>query len=44
MKVPPGQTPLSGLEVAERVIADTLPLRFQVRMHKVIWYPDARGV
>ena len=43
-KVPPGQTPLSRRELAERVIADALPVRFQVQMHKVIWAPDARGV
>jgi 7-carboxy-7-deazaguanine synthase len=43
-KVPIGQTPLSRLELAERIIADALPVRFQVQMHKVIWMPDARGV
>ena len=43
-KVPPGQTPLSRRELAERVIADAMPVRFQVQMHKVIWAPDARGV
>ena len=42
--VPPGQTPLTRLELAERVIADRLPVRFQVQMHKVIWSPEARGV
>jgi len=43
-KVPEGQTPISRLDLAERVIADKLPVRFQVQMHKVIWSPDARGV
>ena len=43
-KVPPGQTPLSRRELAERIIADALPVRFQVQMHKVIWAPDHRGV
>jgi len=43
-KVPAGQTPMSRLELAERVIADKLPVRFQVQMHKVIWAPEARGV
>lgn len=43
-KVPAGQTPLSRQELAERVIADALPVRFQVQMHKVIWSPDQRGV
>jgi|SRR5688572_7297869 len=43
-KVPEGQTPISRLELAERVIGDKLPVRFQVQMHKVIWSPEARGV
>lgn len=42
--VPPGQTPLTRRELAERTIADALPVRFQVQMHKVIWAPEARGV
>ena len=29
---------------AERIIADALPVRFQVQMHKVIWPPEQRGV
>jgi len=43
-KVPTGQTPLSRKELAERIIADALPVRFQVQMHKVIWPPEQRGV
>jgi 7-carboxy-7-deazaguanine synthase len=43
-QVPPGQTLLTRRELAERIIADLLPVRFQVQMHKVIWAPDARGV
>jgi 7-carboxy-7-deazaguanine synthase len=43
-KVPPGQTPLSRRDLSERIIADALPVRFQVQMHKVIWSPDERGV
>lgn len=43
-KVPEGQTPISRLALAERVIADKLPVRFQVQMHKVIWSPETRGV
>jgi 7-carboxy-7-deazaguanine synthase len=43
-RVPEGQTPISRRDLAERVIADALPVRFQVQMHKVIWAPDARGV
>ena len=41
---PPGQTPITRRELAEQIIADALPVRFQVQMHKVIWAPDARGV
>ena len=43
-QVPSGQTPLTRLELVERIIADALPVRFQVQMHKVIWAPDQRGV
>ena len=43
-KVPPGHTPISRQELAERIIADALPVRFQVQLHKVIWAPEARGV
>ena len=42
--VPAGHTPLSRLELVERIIADALPVRFQVQMHKVIWPPDQKGV
>jgi 7-carboxy-7-deazaguanine synthase len=41
---PPGQTWLSRKELAEKIIADGLPVRFQVQLHKVIWAPEARGV
>jgi len=43
-KTPVGQKPISRKELAERIIADSLPVRFQLQMHKVIWAPDARGV
>jgi 7-carboxy-7-deazaguanine synthase len=43
-KPPPGQTPISRRELAEKIIADALPVRFQLQMHKFIWPPDARGV
>jgi 7-carboxy-7-deazaguanine synthase len=43
-KVPPGQTPILRQELAERIIADALPVRFQVQLHKVIWAPETRGV
>jgi len=43
-KVPPGQTPISRCELAEKIIADALPVRFQIQTHKVIWPPAQRGV
>jgi 7-carboxy-7-deazaguanine synthase len=43
-KVPAGQTPVSRRELAERIIADALPVRFQAQLHKIIWPPDQRGV
>lgn len=43
-KVPPGQTPIARRELAERIIADALPVRFQVQMHKIIWPPSQRSV
>jgi len=42
--VPPGQTPLSRAELAERIIADALPVRLQVQLHKVLWPGQERGV
>ena len=42
--VPAGQRPLSLRTLAERVVADGLPVRMQVQMHKVIWPADQRGV
>lgn len=43
-KVPDGQTPISRQELVEKIIADVLPVRFQLQMHKFIWPPDQRGV
>jgi 7-carboxy-7-deazaguanine synthase len=43
-KVPAGQTPISRQQLAEKIMADALPVRFQVQMHKVIWPPEQRGV
>jgi 7-carboxy-7-deazaguanine synthase len=43
-KVPAGQTPITRLELAEKIIADALPVRFQAQLHKIIWSPDQRGV
>ena len=42
--VPAGQTPVSRRELAERIIADALPVRFQAQLHKIIWPPEQRGV
>jgi 7-carboxy-7-deazaguanine synthase len=42
--VPAGQTPISRLELAERIIADAVPVRFQVQLHKILWPPEQRGV
>lgn len=43
-KVPAGLTPISRKDLVERIVADALPVRFQVQMHKVIWAPEMRGV
>jgi 7-carboxy-7-deazaguanine synthase len=43
-KVPEGQTPISRLELVEKIVADALPVRFQLQMHKFIWPPDKKGV
>ena len=42
--VPPGQRPITRQELAEKIIADALPVRFQVQLHKILWPPDQRGV
>ncbi|HWQ91826.1 MAG TPA: radical SAM protein [Clostridia bacterium] len=42
--VPAGQTPITRVELAERIIADALPVRFQAQLHKIIWPPEQRGV
>jgi len=43
-KVPTGLTPIPRATLVERIIADALPVRFQVQLHKVIWPPEQRGV
>jgi 7-carboxy-7-deazaguanine synthase len=35
---------LSPQTLAEWIIADKLPVRFQLQVHKYVWSPDARGV
>ncbi|MBN8246362.1 MAG: radical SAM protein [Verrucomicrobia bacterium] len=42
--VPAGMTPLSRQALVEAVVADRLPVRFQLQMHKFIWPPDQKGV
>ena len=43
-KVPAGLTPVSRKALAEKIIADALPVRFQIQQHKIIWPPEQRGV
>ncbi len=43
-KVPAGLTPISRKDLAEKIIADALPVRFQIQQHKIIWPPEQRGV
>jgi 7-carboxy-7-deazaguanine synthase len=42
--VPEGMTPMTRCELAEQIIADALPVRFQLQMHKFIWPAEQRGV
>lgn len=42
--VPTEHTPISRRELAENIIADALPVRFQIQSHKIIWNATARGV
>ena len=42
--VPAGQTPITRLQLVEAIVADALPVRFQLQMHKIIWSPEQRGV
>jgi 7-carboxy-7-deazaguanine synthase len=43
-KVPAGQTPIARRDLAEKIIADALPVRFQIQQHKIIWPVEQRGV
>ena len=43
-KVPAGLTLISRQQLVESIIADALPVRFQIQQHKVIWPPEQRGV
>jgi 7-carboxy-7-deazaguanine synthase len=42
--VPAGQTAITRLQLAGKIIADALPVRFQLQLHKYLWPPDQRGV
>ena len=42
--IPPGHDPITRRELVERIIADGLPVRFQIQLHKEIWPHDTRGV
>ncbi len=42
--VPAGLTPITRQQLAESIIADALPVRFQIQQHKIIWPPEQRGV
>lgn len=42
--VPPGHTPISRQQLAEKAVTDALPVRFQVQLHKLIWPAERRGV
>ena len=42
--VPAGQTPISRRTLAEKILADALPVRFQIQQHKIIWPAEQRGV
>lgn len=35
---------LEPRQLAEWILTDRLPVRFQLQLHKFIWAPDARGV
>ena len=43
-KVPANLTPVSRKDLVEKIIADALPVRFQIQQHKIIWPPEQRGV
>lgn len=43
-KVPENHSAITRKELVERLVADALPVRFQLQMHKFIWPPDERGV
>ena len=42
--VPSDHTPITRRELAESIIRDRIPVRFQLQQHKHIWPPSQRGV
>ncbi|MBI5821312.1 MAG: radical SAM protein [Verrucomicrobia bacterium] len=40
----PDQHPIAMRQLVEQMLADKLPVRFQLQMHKYIWEPTAKGV
>ncbi|MBT6451010.1 MAG: 7-carboxy-7-deazaguanine synthase, partial [Verrucomicrobiales bacterium] len=42
--VPANHTPLTRRQLAEAIIDDRLPVRFQLQQHKHIWPPEQKGV
>src|SRR4051812_10669618 len=42
--VPAGQTPISRSDLVDRIIRDSLPVRFQLQLHKILWPAAQRGV
>ena len=42
--IPTGHPPITRRELAEAVIRDRLPVRFQLQQHKHIWPSDKKGV
>lgn len=40
----PSHGNLSNRQLSEWILADRLPVRFQLQLHKYIWKPDVRGV
>ncbi len=45
LKQPPTDAaPMTRTELADAIVADALPIRFQLQMHKHVWPPDERGV
>ena len=40
----PSHGDVSNRQLSEWILADRLPVRFQLQLHKYIWGPDVRGV